>query len=66
LQVLKRCEFLRRVDLLSPLTNEQITKLADALESTVFPAGDYIIRQGEQVRLAIERKRTWCYAIFKR
>jgi cAMP-dependent protein kinase regulator len=48
-QILRRCEFLRRVPLLQPLNNEQVTKLADALDSVVFKADQYIIRQGEQV-----------------
>jgi hypothetical protein len=47
--VLQRCEFLRRVELLAPLTNEQVTKLADALESVTFQSDEYIIRQGDQV-----------------
>ncbi|KAG5180035.1 putative cGMP-dependent protein kinase [Tribonema minus] len=47
-QVMRRCDFLRRVELLAPLTNEQVTKLADALESVTFEEGQYIIRQGEQ------------------
>ena len=35
--------------LLQPLNNEQITKLADALDSVIFKPDQYIIRQGEQV-----------------
>ncbi|CAM9441201.1 unnamed protein product [Chrysoparadoxa australica] len=47
-QTFGRCEFLRRVPLLEPLNNDQITKLADALEQVHFKEGEYIIRQGEQ------------------
>jgi CRP-like cAMP-binding protein len=53
-QILRRCEFLRRVPLLQPLNNEQVTKLADALDSVVFKADQYIIRQGEQVTTTTE------------
>lgn len=42
-----RCEFLKKCQFLDPLSNEQITKLAGALESTVYENGEYIIRQGE-------------------
>ncbi|CAN0206792.1 unnamed protein product, partial [Ascophyllum nodosum] len=46
-QMMSRCEFLRKVPLLEELTNEQVTRLADALEPRVFEEGEYIIRQGE-------------------
>ncbi|KAG5187649.1 putative cGMP-dependent protein kinase [Tribonema minus] len=47
-QVVQRCDFLRHVELLKPLTNEQVTKIADALEPITFGQDAYIIRQGEQ------------------
>jgi serine/threonine protein kinase len=46
--IVRRCEFLRKVPLLEPLSNEQITKLADALEEKSYSEGEYIIKQGEQ------------------
>jgi CRP-like cAMP-binding protein len=42
-----RIEFLKKCAFLDPLTNEQISKLAGALETVVYEDGDYIIRQGE-------------------
>ncbi len=42
-----RCEFLKKCAFLDPLSNELIGKLAGALESCSFEAGEYIIRQGE-------------------
>lgn len=42
-----RCEFLKKCAFLDPLSNEQISKLAGALETTEYDDGEYIIRQGE-------------------
>eukprot|EP01039_Chlorochromonas_danica_P001087 gene1087-1177_t len=42
-----RCEFLKKCAFLDPLSNEQISKLAGALESVSFEDGDYIVRQGD-------------------
>lgn len=42
-----RCEFLKKCTFLDPLTNEQISKLAGALETTQYNDGEYIIRQGD-------------------
>lgn len=42
-----RCEFLKKCAFLDPLSNEQISKLAGALETINYEAGEYIIRQGE-------------------
>lgn len=42
-----RCEFLKKCPFLDPLSNEQIGKLAGALESCSFENDDYIIRQGD-------------------
>jgi len=42
-----RCEFLKKCSFLDPLTNDQISKLAGALETVCFDNGDYIVRQGE-------------------
>jgi CRP-like cAMP-binding protein len=42
-----RCEFLKKCPFLDPLSNEQIGKLAGALESCSFESDDYIIRQGD-------------------
>lgn len=47
-QIVSRCEFLRKVPFLAELTNEQVTKLADALEERTFMRDEYIIRQGQQ------------------
>ena len=40
-------EFLKKCAFLDPLSNEQISKLAGALETIVYEDGDYIIRQGD-------------------
>lgn len=42
-----RCEFLKKCPFLDPLSNEQIGKLAGALESRSFESDEYIIRQGD-------------------
>lgn len=42
-----RCEFLKKCQFLDPFSNEQISKLAGALETITYEDGDYIIRQGE-------------------
>jgi serine/threonine protein kinase/CRP-like cAMP-binding protein len=42
-----RCEFLKKCPFLDPLSNEQIGKLAGALDSCSFEADEYIIRQGD-------------------
>ncbi|CBN75351.1 conserved unknown protein [Ectocarpus siliculosus] len=47
-QILSRCEFLRKVPFLAELNNEQVNKLADALEVKEFLQDEYIIRQGQQ------------------
>jgi hypothetical protein len=46
-KMVMRCEFLKKCAFLDPLSNEQISKLAGALETIVYEDGDYIIRQGE-------------------
>lgn len=46
-KMVTRCEFLKKCAFLDPLSNEQISKLAGALETIVYEDGDYIIRQGE-------------------
>jgi CRP-like cAMP-binding protein len=43
----KRCDFLKKCSFLEPLTNEQISKVAGALEVTTYEAGSHILRQGE-------------------
>lgn len=45
--MLKRCEFLKSVKLLEPLSNEMITKLAGALREEDFADGACIIKQGD-------------------
>eukprot|EP00903_Cladosiphon_okamuranus_P007650 g7418.t1 len=47
-QIVSRCEFLRKVPFLAELNNEQVNKLADALEVREFQKDEYIIRQGQQ------------------
>ncbi|CAM9656305.1 unnamed protein product [Pylaiella littoralis] len=47
-KIVSRCEFLRKVPFLAELSNEQVNKLADALEDREFPQDEYIIRQGQQ------------------
>jgi cAMP-dependent protein kinase regulator len=42
-----RCEFLKKCAFLDALNNEQIGKVAGALESTQYENGEHIIRQGE-------------------
>lgn len=42
-----RCEFLKKCAFLDPLSNEQIGKVAGALETTTYENGEYIIRQGD-------------------
>jgi CRP-like cAMP-binding protein len=42
-----RCEFLKKCLFLDPLSNEQISKLAGALDVCTFEDGAYIIRQGD-------------------
>eukprot|EP01038_Epipyxis_sp_PR26KG_P007986 gene7986-10829_t len=46
-QMVTRCEFLKKCLFLDPLSNEQISKLAGALEVLSYEDGDYIIRQGD-------------------
>ena len=43
-----RCEFLKNCKFLDPLSNEQIGKVAGALETFLYDDGEYIIRQGER------------------
>jgi len=45
--MVKRCEFLKKCSFLDALSNEQIGKLAGALESTTYEDGQHIIRQGD-------------------
>lgn len=46
-KMVTRCEFLKKCVFLDPLTNEQISKLAGALDTIVYEDGEYIIRQGD-------------------
>lgn len=46
-QMVTRCEFLKKCLFLDPLSNEQISKLAGALETTTYEDGEYIIKQGD-------------------
>jgi len=46
-KMVTRCEFLKKCKFLDPLSNEQISKLAGALETVDYDEGEYIIRQGE-------------------
>lgn len=46
-KMVHRCEFLKKCPFLDPLSNEQIGKLAGALDSCSFESDDYIIRQGD-------------------
>ena len=46
-KMVTRCEFLKKCAFLDPLTNEQISKLAGALETIIYDDGEFIIRQGE-------------------
>ena len=45
--MVKRCEFLKKCSFLDALTNEQIGKLAGALEVTQYEDGQHIVRQGD-------------------
>lgn len=45
--MVSRCEFLKKCSFLEPLSNEQISKLAGALEIVNFDEGEYIVRQGD-------------------
>lgn len=42
-----RCEFLKNCKFLDPLSNEQIGKVAGALDTLIYEDGDYIIKQGD-------------------
>jgi CRP-like cAMP-binding protein len=42
-----RCEFLKRCSFLEPLTNEQISRVAGALETSSYEPGQYILKQGD-------------------
>lgn len=46
-KMVTRCEFLKKCLFLDPLSNEQISKLAGALETYCYEDGEYIIRQGD-------------------
>ena len=46
-KMLKRCEFLKKCVFLDPLGNDQIAKVASALEVSCYADGEYIVRQGE-------------------
>ena len=43
---INRCEFLKKCPFLDSLSNDQITKLSGALESSVYEDGEFIVRQG--------------------
>lgn len=45
--MVRRCEFLKKCTFLDGLSNEQIGKLAGALEESQYEDGQRIIRQGE-------------------
>ena len=47
-QTVQLCEFLKNVDLLKPLGNQETTKIARALKSEMHSDGDYIIRQDDE------------------
>ncbi|GMI03342.1 hypothetical protein TrLO_g13979 [Triparma laevis f. longispina] len=47
-QTVQLCEFLNNVPLLTPLGNQETTKIARALRSEMYADGDYIIRQGDE------------------
>jgi CRP-like cAMP-binding protein len=42
------CNFLKNVDLLKPLGNQETTKIARALRAAIYNDGEYIIRQGDE------------------
>jgi CRP-like cAMP-binding protein len=44
----RRCEFLKRCPFLEPLTPQELSKLAGALEVSYYEPGDYIVRQGDE------------------
>ena len=46
-KMVSRCEFLKKCAFLDPLNNEQIGKLAGALETISYEPNQFIIRQGE-------------------
>ena len=46
-KMVMRCEFLKKCAFLDPLSNEQVGKLAGALEVCAYEEGDHIVRQGE-------------------
>lgn len=46
-KMVKRCEFLKKCAFLDALSNEQIGKLAGALDVATFSDGQHIIRQGD-------------------
>ena len=46
-KISKRCEFLKKCVFLDPLSNDQIAKLAGALDVATFEDGQYIVRQGD-------------------
>lgn len=46
-KMVHRCEFLKKCPFLDPLSNEQIGKLAGALDTCTFEPGQHIIRQGD-------------------
>lgn len=46
-KMVKRLEFLKKCPFLDPLSNEQVSKLAGALDSCTFEKGQYIVRQGD-------------------
>lgn len=46
-KMVRRCEFLKKCSFLDALSNEQIGKLAGALEEEFYSDGQHIIRQGD-------------------
>jgi len=46
-KTVQRCEFLRKCSLLDSLSNDQIGRIAGALETTEHEDGDIIVRQGD-------------------
>mmetsp|Transcript_12273 Transcript_12273/g.11105 ORF Transcript_12273/g.11105 Transcript_12273/m.11105 type:complete len:832 (+) Transcript_12273:78-2573(+) len=46
-KMVRRCEFLKKCTFLDALNNEQISKLAGALEEASYTDGQFIIKQGD-------------------
>lgn len=45
-RTMERCDFLKNCPFLDSLSNDQITKLSGALDSSTFDDGEFIVRQG--------------------